>query len=102
MQSVHVEVPEVASARLAGQLADVLIEAAHPNSLTGRLDADLSAAASAVAKPALPPSLERPYARITARAQTAFLVYLQDQQIGKAAVRDRGCQYVYDPVGTGS
>ncbi|HEY9550331.1 MAG TPA: MiaB/RimO family radical SAM methylthiotransferase, partial [Kiloniellaceae bacterium] len=66
MQSVHVEVPEVALARLAGQLVDVRIEAAHPNSLTGRLDAVLPAAASAVAKPALRPSLEGPSARITA------------------------------------
>jgi tRNA-2-methylthio-N6-dimethylallyladenosine synthase len=38
MQSVHVAVPEVALRRLAGRLVDVQIEAAHPNSLTGRLD----------------------------------------------------------------
>jgi hypothetical protein len=38
MQSVHVSVPKVALRRLAGRLVDVQIEAAHPNSLTGRLD----------------------------------------------------------------
>jgi tRNA-2-methylthio-N6-dimethylallyladenosine synthase len=38
MQSVHVAVPQVALARLTGQLLDVAIEAAHANSLTGRLD----------------------------------------------------------------
>ena len=38
MQSVHVAVPEAALRRLAGRLVDVQIEAAHANSLTGRLD----------------------------------------------------------------
>jgi tRNA-2-methylthio-N6-dimethylallyladenosine synthase len=38
MQAVHVAVPEVALARLTGRLMDVHIEAAHPNSLAGRLD----------------------------------------------------------------
>jgi len=54
MQSVHVAVPEGALPRLAGRLVDVQIEAAHQNSLTGRLDAavqpvptDLSARISA-------------------------------------------------------
>ncbi|MGD1880533.1 MAG: tRNA (N6-isopentenyl adenosine(37)-C2)-methylthiotransferase MiaB [Kiloniellaceae bacterium] len=45
MQSVHVAVPPVALARLTGQMVDVNIEAAHQNSLTGRLitvpDADI-------------------------------------------------------------
>ncbi|WP_299618146.1 tRNA (N6-isopentenyl adenosine(37)-C2)-methylthiotransferase MiaB [Pelagibius sp.] len=37
MQAVHLSVPEVAQQRLIGALLDVEIEAAHPNSLAGRL-----------------------------------------------------------------
>ncbi|GAB4376521.1 MAG: tRNA (N6-isopentenyl adenosine(37)-C2)-methylthiotransferase MiaB [Kiloniellaceae bacterium] len=37
MQSVHVAVPAVAADRVRGQIMDVAIDAAHPNSLTGRL-----------------------------------------------------------------
>ena len=44
MQAVHVAVPEVAMARLSGALMEVHIEAAHPNSLAGRLTVDGAAA----------------------------------------------------------
>jgi tRNA-2-methylthio-N6-dimethylallyladenosine synthase len=40
MQAVHVAVPEAAMARLTGALLRVHIDAAHPNSLAGRLDTD--------------------------------------------------------------
>ncbi len=57
MQAVHVDLPEVALARLAGRIVEVRIEAAHANSLAGRLPVDdvPSAAPSAA-----------PLARITA------------------------------------
>ena len=47
MQAVHVAVPEVAMARLSGALTEVHIEAAHPNSLAGRLKVDAAAAEGA-------------------------------------------------------
>ena len=40
MQAVHVPLPAVARQRLKGQLVDVEIEAAHANSLAGRLAVD--------------------------------------------------------------
>ncbi len=40
MQSVHVGVPEVAMARLAGRILPVRIDSAHPNSLAGSLLVD--------------------------------------------------------------
>ena len=49
MQAVHVSLPEVALARLNGRLMDVHIEAAHPNSLTGRLVVDGEAVEGATA-----------------------------------------------------
>jgi tRNA-2-methylthio-N6-dimethylallyladenosine synthase len=36
MQSVHVTLPPVAIPRLVGKMLQVRIEAAHPNSLSGR------------------------------------------------------------------
>ncbi len=48
MQAVHVAVPEVAMARLSGKLMAVHIEAAHPNSLAGRLTAGQAAVEGAV------------------------------------------------------
>ncbi len=48
MQAVHVAVPEVAMARLSGKLMAVHIEAAHPNSLAGRLTAGEAAVEGAV------------------------------------------------------
>ncbi|MEQ9607761.1 MAG: tRNA (N6-isopentenyl adenosine(37)-C2)-methylthiotransferase MiaB [Kiloniellaceae bacterium] len=64
MQSVHVAVPEVALARLTGQITDVAVEAAHPNSLTGRLViAPQSAAPQSVVRTPSGPHLS---ARITA------------------------------------
>jgi len=64
MQSVHVAVPEVALTRLTGQIMDVAVEAAHPNSLTGRLVTALqSAAPQSVVRTPSGPDLS---ARITA------------------------------------
>jgi tRNA-2-methylthio-N6-dimethylallyladenosine synthase len=37
MQAVHVDLPAAALARLAGRIVEVRIEAAHANSLAGRL-----------------------------------------------------------------
>lgn len=53
MQAVHLSVPEVARQRLIGALLDVEIEAAHPNSLAGRLpiDSELQARSAAAAAP---------------------------------------------------
>ena len=54
MQAVHLSVPAVAQQRLIGALLDVEIEAAHPNSLAGRLpiDSELHACSAASVAPA--------------------------------------------------
>ncbi len=56
MQSVHVEIPSALRHRMMGQVVPVLIEGAQTNSLAGRIDIDISAAATASCPPDRPES----------------------------------------------